>query len=78
VTFFKSSQLKIKSQPSILGRQDLILIVEILGLGIWPLRDYRSGSKESERHTLCEKVRESHTHCERLTRVLGCERHTLS
>jgi hypothetical protein len=53
-------------QPSIFGRQDLILIVEILGLGIWSLRDYKSRSKESERHTLCEEVRESHTQCERL------------
>jgi hypothetical protein len=28
------------------------LTVEILGLGIWSLRDYKSRSKESERHTL--------------------------
>jgi hypothetical protein len=39
-----------------LGRQDLILIVEILGLGIWSLRDYKSRSKESERHTLNERT----------------------
>jgi hypothetical protein len=40
------------SQPLFLRRQDLILIVEILGLGIWSLRDYKNRSKESERHTL--------------------------
>jgi hypothetical protein len=63
---FKSSQPEIKSQPLILGRKDLILTVEILGLGIWSLRDYKSKSKESKRPTVCEEVRESHTHCERL------------
>jgi hypothetical protein len=38
-----------------LGRQDLFLTVEILGLGIWSLRDYKSRSKESERHTLSKE-----------------------
>jgi hypothetical protein len=38
-----------------LGRKDLILTIEIFGLGIWSLRDYKRGSKESERHILSKE-----------------------
>jgi hypothetical protein len=31
------------------------LIIEILGLGIWSLRFYKSRSKESERHILSKE-----------------------